>query len=109
MKLLLDNNLSHRLVEKLKEHFPNSSHVMFEGMDDSEDHHIWEFAKNNDFTIVTKDSDFNDLSILYGSPPKVIWLRLGNCKVKDIEHIFKSQKEELAKFIHGDLKLFEIE
>lgn len=85
MKLLFDNNLSHKMVSRLVDLFPGSSHVMPEGLDESGDLEIWTFAQRNEFTIVTKDSDFNDLSIIRENPPKVIWLRVGNCKVSEIE------------------------
>ncbi len=66
MKLLFDNNLSHKLVERLADLYPGSSHVMLEGLDQAEDHAIWDLAKANGFIIVTKDSDFNELSIMKG-------------------------------------------
>ena len=81
MKLLFDNNLSHKLVSRLDDLFPDSSHVMTEGLDEAEDHEIWDYAKENGFAIITKDSDYDDLSIVRGFPPKVIWLKIGNCRV----------------------------
>jgi predicted nuclease of predicted toxin-antitoxin system len=72
MKLLFDNNLSHKLVQRLSDIFPGSSHVMREQLDESNDQEIWLFARKNGFTIVTKDSDFNELRLLQGFPPKVI-------------------------------------
>jgi predicted nuclease of predicted toxin-antitoxin system len=66
MKLLFDNNLSHKLVERLSDLFPQSSHVMNEGMDESSDHKIWQFAKAKGYSIITKDIDYNALSVLYG-------------------------------------------
>ncbi|VAW42274.1 hypothetical protein MNBD_GAMMA01-1882 [hydrothermal vent metagenome] len=98
MRLLFDNNLSHRLVARLLNNFPNSSHVMFKNMDDSDDLSIWEFAKNNKFTIVTKDNDFHELSVIKGFPPKVIWLNTGNCKISIIEDILKGNREVLLEF-----------
>ncbi|MCP4754417.1 MAG: hypothetical protein GY866_26340 [Proteobacteria bacterium] len=99
MKVLIDNNLSHRLVEKLSDLFPGSTHVMMEDLDESDDQEIWNFAKQYGFTIVTKDSDYNDLSVIEGSPPKVIWLRIGNCKVPEIEKIIREHFEILDRFI----------
>jgi predicted nuclease of predicted toxin-antitoxin system len=99
MKLLFDSNLSHRLLELLKDLFPESVHVTTKGLDESSDREIWEYAKENGYTIVTKDSDFNDFSVVYGTPPKVIWIRTGNCKISDIESLIRKNFEYLKKFL----------
>jgi predicted nuclease of predicted toxin-antitoxin system len=78
VKLLLDQNLSFRLLEKLEPVYPGSTQVKYIGLDQADDLTIWRFAKENGFTIVTKDSDFHELSLIYGNPPKVIWLKCGN-------------------------------
>ncbi len=110
MKLLLDNNLSHKLVKRLNDVFPNSTHVMLEGLDESDDTDIWSFAKKGNYTIITKDSDYSDLNILLGHPPKVIWLRIGNCKVKEVENIIRSNIYNLNKFFEdSDMGLIEID
>jgi predicted nuclease of predicted toxin-antitoxin system len=85
MKLLFDQNLSPRLINLLSDLFPDSNHVFPLGLDKSEDTAIWEHARQNNFTLVTKDADFGDLSILRGFPPKVIWIRRGNCRTSEIE------------------------
>jgi len=90
MKLLFDHNLSPRLVNLLADLYPNSQHVFMLGMDQADDQAIWDYATQNDFTIVTRDSDFNDLSLIRGFPPKVIWIRRGNCSTQEIEGILRS-------------------
>lgn len=89
MKLLFDQNLSPHLVKLLSDIFPNSNHVFPLGLDTFDDTDVWEYARQNAFTLVTKDADFGDLSILRGFPPKVIWIRRGNCKTSDIEKILR--------------------
>jgi predicted nuclease of predicted toxin-antitoxin system len=79
MKLLFDQNLSPKLVNRLADLFPGSSHVQSVGLGCADDHQVWEYARLNGFAIVTKDADYNNLSVLRGQPPKVIWLQLGNC------------------------------
>jgi len=79
MKLLLDQNLSQHLVVTLADLFPNSVHVRSIGLDTADDEALWNFAKQNDFTIVSKDIDFRQRSFLFGHPPKVIWIALGDC------------------------------
>lgn len=79
MKLLFDQNLSPRLVDLLFDVFPASTHVQFAGLDCSSDEAIWKFALAHDFTIVTKDSDFQERSQVTRPAPCVVWIRRGNC------------------------------
>jgi predicted nuclease of predicted toxin-antitoxin system len=101
MKLLFDHHLSRKLVARLADLFPNSSHVVFHQLERAEDIDIWLFAQRGDFTIVSKDSDFNDITTLRGPPPKVIWLRIGNCTTKDVEIIIRNNYHLIEQFI-GD-------
>jgi predicted nuclease of predicted toxin-antitoxin system len=79
VKLLFDENLSPRLVERLKDVYPDSQHVSDVELGSANDSAIWEYAKRYWFAIVSKDSDFAERGVLEGDPPKVIWIRLGNC------------------------------
>ena len=79
MKLLLDENLSRRLVVPLLEKFPGSTQAALVGLQGATDFAVWEFARLQGYVIVTKDEDFNGLQALYGYPPKLIVLQLGNC------------------------------
>jgi predicted nuclease of predicted toxin-antitoxin system len=78
MKLLLDENLSRRLVPFLQNEFPDSTQVVLVGLEHADDRAIWEYAKANGYVIVTRDADFEELSALHGHPPRVIWLRTPN-------------------------------
>ena len=110
MKLLFDHNLSPRLINRLSDLFPDSSHVYLLGLDRVDDTVIREYAWQNDFLIVTKDADFSDLCLLLGFPPKVIWIRRGNCKTSDIESILRNHYDEVEALstdqIVGVLTLF---
>lgn len=59
------------------------------GLGEAEDADIWVHAQQEGFLIVTKDADFSDLSLLRGFPPKVIWVRRGNCQTSEIERILR--------------------
>ena len=98
MKLLFDQNLSHRLVELLRDVFPDSNHVRNVGLSEADDRAIWSFAMENGFTIVSKDDDFHQLSFLHGAPPKVIWLRLGNCSTTEIASCMRTRFEQVTAF-----------
>lgn len=78
MKLLLDENLSRRLVPFLQTVYPGSSQVALIGLEQASDRDIWVYARDNGYAIVTKDSDYYDLSLLLGAPPHVIWVQTGN-------------------------------
>ena len=78
MKLLFDQNLSRHLVVRLAHLFTDSSHVATVGLDTASDREVWDYAGHHGFTIASKDSDFRQLAFLLGSPPKSIWLRVGN-------------------------------
>jgi predicted nuclease of predicted toxin-antitoxin system len=98
MKLLFDHNLSPRLVDKLAAIYPNSQHVFLLGLDQADDKILWEFAKQHEFIIVTRDADFNELGILRGYPPKVIWVRRGNCSTNQIEEILRLHLDHIQAF-----------
>ena len=98
MKLLFDQNLSPKLANRLADLFPGSSHVQSVGLDCASDDQIWEHARLNGFAIVTKDEDYNNLSVVRGSPPKVLWLQLGNCTTAHVEAVFRARFTDIEAF-----------
>lgn len=95
MKLLFDQNLSPRLVELLEDCYPASRHVLIHALDCASDEAVWAFAREHGYTLVTKDSDFHELSVLRGSPPKVVWIRVGNCTTLQIEAILRKHVSDV--------------
>lgn len=81
--------------------FPDSVHVRDVGMKATADPQVWNYAKDNDFMIVSKDADMHDLSLVFGNPPKVIWVRLGNCTTKDAEILLR-REFDVVKMFYGD-------
>lgn len=98
MKLLFDENLSPKIVAALADVFPDSAHVDRIGLGGGSDDEVWRYAKTNDFMLVSKDSDFYEKSILYGHPPKVIWIRRGNCTNRQIQLLLRNKVEVIAEF-----------
>jgi predicted nuclease of predicted toxin-antitoxin system len=98
VKLLLDQNLSPRLVNILKGDFDVMIHVSSLEMSQAADLVIWDYANANGFIIVTKDKDFLERSALMGHPPKIIHIRLGNCSVKNIVDLLVSQLSQIKAF-----------
>jgi predicted nuclease of predicted toxin-antitoxin system len=102
LKLLLDQNLSFRLLEKLLPAYPGSTQVKFVDLDQADDLTLWQFARDNGFTIVTKDSDFHEFSLLYGNPPKVIWLKCGNKPKWFILGLLLNNQEKIEAFFEDE-------
>jgi predicted nuclease of predicted toxin-antitoxin system len=98
MKFLFDQNLSPRLPHTLADLYPESLHVRDAGLRDAPDSEIWEFARREGFMIVSKDSDFQHRSILFGSPPKFLWLRVGNCPVQRVETLLRERAVHIHTF-----------
>jgi predicted nuclease of predicted toxin-antitoxin system len=102
MKLLLDNNLSPKLAARLADIFPQCSHVALLGLDRSSDSQVWNAAREHGYTLVSKDSDFNDLLTANGFPPKVIWIRLGNCTSTQIADALRKHSAAIMAFGQDD-------
>ena len=99
MKLLFDENLSPRLVQAIADLYPDSRHTRDCGLRGASDDQIWRYAMQQGFAIVSKDSDFRQRSILHGSPPKVIWLRIGNCTTKRAEFVLINLASRVHDFL----------
>jgi predicted nuclease of predicted toxin-antitoxin system len=98
VKLLLDQNLSHRLVPSLSDVFPGSVHVRDVGLAHADDETVWAYATGHDFVIVSKDSDFRQRSFLRGAPPKVVWIRRGNRSTTEIGTMLRAHRDDLVTF-----------
>ncbi len=110
MKLLFDQNVSPSLVILLNDLFPGSDHVYPLNLGEAEDETVWTFARENDFIVVSKDADFSELSMLRGFPPKLLWLRTGNCRTSDIELLIRTNYAFVVQLVEdperGILSLF---
>lgn len=102
MKLLFDHHLSPKLVKRLAGLYPDSSHVATLGLDRASDIEVWDRAQQDSYCLVTKDSDFNDLVATKGFPPKVIWIRLGNCTTTEIANLLQNHYATIATFLESD-------
>ncbi len=99
MKLLFDQNISHRLTRLIEDIFPDSKQVLHLGLQDVSDFQIFEFAKVNGFAIVTFDADFVDLSIVKGFPPKIIWIRTGNLTTSALSTLILHHQNTIKNFL----------
>ena len=99
MKLLFDQNISFRVASKLQAHFPGCGQVRELKLENKTDREIWNFAKSENYTIVTFDADFYDLATLFGHPPKVIWLRMGNTSSEHLIAVLQSHADIIRSFV----------
>ena len=110
MKLLFDENLSPSLAKYFNGTFLTSMHVSEINLANENDVDVWEYAKHNNFSIVSKDKDFNHMVSLFGFPPKVIWIRRGNCSTQEIKFLINSHSEIIKSFLddstNGILTIF---
>ncbi len=99
MKLLFDQNLSFKLVRRVKAVLPQAKHVKDFELAENDDEAIWNFAAENAFAIVSKDADFLHRALLRGHPPKVIYLRVGNCSATEITGLLLANAETIKEFL----------
>ena len=98
VKLLFDQNLSHRLVASLADLYPGSVHVREIELRDADDDAVWDYARTHGLVIISKDLDFHQRSLVFGHPPKVVWVRLGNCSTEQIEALLRRRHQALLGF-----------
>ncbi len=101
MTLLLDENLSPRLIRLLAEIYPEVRHVSEVGLSRAPDTDVWAYARTHGLTIVSKDSDFHQRSLIDPHPPRLIWIRRGNCSTATIAEILRTAKDSIVVF-HAD-------
>ena len=104
MRLLLDENLSDGIVRRIIDLYPDSAHVKILTLTNTDDSIIWEYAKANNFVIVSKDSDFHQRSLLYGHPPKFIYLRIGNSPTSKIVQILRDNFDIIIQFWNSEVE-----
>ena len=99
MKLLLDQNLSRRIVGRIDPLYPGSRHLQHFGLDRADDEVVWGLAARDGFVIVTKDADFHFRSLTRGHPPKLIYLCVGNCPTREIVDVLVNNVETIRAFL----------
>ena len=102
MKLLLDENLSDRIIRSVLDLYRVAEHVIAVNLMHTDDAVIWEYARIYDFVIVSKDSDFHQRSLLHGHPPKFIYLRIGNSPTSKIVEILRDQFDVISQFSNSE-------
>ena len=102
MKLLLEENLSSQIVRKIIDLYPDSAHVKNLALKNTDDSSIWEYAKTNNFVIVSKDADFYQLNLLYADAPKFIYLWIGNSPTVEIIEVLRDNFDTICQFENSE-------
>ena len=102
MKLLVDENISYKLAARLSDLFPDSAHVRTLGLWQTDDRVIWERARRDGYAILTKDQDLYELSALFGHPPKIILVCIGNCSTGQIESLVRWRAAAIRTFLEDE-------
>ncbi|ULQ47879.1 DUF5615 family PIN-like protein [Flagellatimonas centrodinii] len=109
MKLLLDENLSRRRVPFLQDDYPDTSQVALLGLEQASDREIWQFARTHGYVLVTQDSDFRDLAELFGSPPQVLLLKIGNSSKVQVLSLLQERKAQIeAELADGTIRCLQL-
>jgi predicted nuclease of predicted toxin-antitoxin system len=98
VKLLFDQNLSARRIGMLLDGYPDAVHVRLLGLSTADDDVIWQYARRHDCIIVSKDADFFHRSMRFGPPPKVVWIRAGNCTTGTIAQLLRRHVGDIRAF-----------
>jgi predicted nuclease of predicted toxin-antitoxin system len=101
-KLLLDQNLSYKIIKNIEHIFPKSTHVRLLNLDTSDDLTVWRYAKENGYHIVTQDTDFSDINTLNGYPPKNIRINTGNTATQTIIKLLQNKSEIINEFLDNE-------
>ena len=104
MKLLLDENLSRRLVPFLQHDFSGTTQVVLLGMESASDKEVWQRAKDEGYVVVTRDADFQELSLVWGAPPQVIRLRTPNQTRAAVLKLLLDNKAAIASALELDAR-----
>jgi predicted nuclease of predicted toxin-antitoxin system len=110
MKVLIDQNISHRIIPKLQGYFEQLTHIREVGLMDSDDYQIFLYARQTQFdAILTLEEDFQHHILIHKAPPKVIWLRVGNCGTNYLAEVIVKNIADIEQFIHDeDFEIIEI-
>ena len=110
MNILLDANLSWRLIKALKEDFINVKHVDSIGLESRpKDTSIWLWAKTNDYCIISNDEDFYNLLEQRGFPPKIVILKTRNQSTNYIANLIIKHRNDINDLIQSsDYGLLEL-
>jgi len=98
VKLLFDQNLLHKLVARLSDLFPGSTHVREIGLRSGSDAAVWGYARDHGLVIISKDEDFHQMSFVLGPPPQVVWVQLGNSSTADVEACIRANRSSIEAF-----------
>lgn len=102
MKLLFDQNISPKILKLLPPELSDCQQVRFVDLEDAADFTIFQYARTNNYAVVTFDADFVDLNALHGTPPKIIWLNTGNLTTSNISELIMRNIATLKAYLESE-------
>jgi predicted nuclease of predicted toxin-antitoxin system len=99
MKFIIDQNLPPRLARVLQGRYPGSQHVIGLQLDRARDHVLWRYCKENEFSIMTRDDDFQQLSMLHGAPPKVVFMENAQGDAAGLAQFVQNNLDSIDSFM----------
>jgi predicted nuclease of predicted toxin-antitoxin system len=102
VKLLVDENISYRILKYIDEKFVGSQHVSTMKKGRVSDLQIWKYAKEHDFIIATYDQNFYEWQLLRDFPPYIVWLRFGNAPTKKIAKNLNAHKNKIMNMLSSE-------
>jgi predicted nuclease of predicted toxin-antitoxin system len=108
MTFLVDANLPPGLVDWLRSHGYDATHVRDAPGADCDDLTIFEWAKGHNLVVVTKDEDFATMTTMAESSPQVVWLRLGNATNSNLKVWLESRLNNITNALDRAEKLVEV-
>jgi predicted nuclease of predicted toxin-antitoxin system len=96
--LLFDENLSEAVVDAISNLFPGSVHVRSLGLGGAPDVQVWETAKQLGVFLLTRDYDFQAMSVMHGHPPKVIHLDAFNPTNSEVIAVLRGHAADIDRF-----------
>jgi len=102
MKLLIDQNISHRILSLISHAFPDVQHVREHGLSNADDYDIFMHARHHRYDAVITLDDFVRLLNTYSAPPKIIWLRTGNCSTSFLAEILINKSDSIEQFVRSE-------
>lgn len=103
MKILVDQNISFRILPLIQSEFPETLHVKTLGLTDFNDFQIFQYARQHDFVaVLSLDEDFHLIQLEHGVPPKIIWLRTGNCSTAVLSEIILTNSNTIRLFLEDN-------
>lgn len=99
MKLLIDQNISHNIIDSISDIYPNSIHITELKLVNNSDFEIWEYALTNNYVLLTTDSEACNRNVISNKSPKIICIQSEVVTTTKVEWILRVNQDTIEEFI----------